>query len=596
MGAETGVFQNLVASRNGLWRYRFPRCGQHHARKVRIYIVFMQAGQLQNGEELGLELLSEDGVGRLEAAGALVSRLPLKGTVQVCQQVLRGAVLEAQQNRPDGQGVAAELLQNLAVGPVAPVQGQAQVPDHRVAVLPQLFSLQATQADPEAGWKRQPLGLVLPAGEEGFRLPTPQALQQSPQKRQVLWGQLGLDLGPCNAGGGLQVVPNQKVGLLSQNSGDGFQLLLHGQRPMGRVRKLPHQLIHHVFRRVDLLEVEPEDPALESAGAAEPVQEAPGQGGLAAAGLAVDQQRRLRLALHGPLQLLGLPVAPNEAVVPQGCFLRQGRSRRLAAWLKPGEGEAVLWHLPVQHRDDPVLQRKRPRDAAPPRLPVHLTPSGPHGFGDFASPKQLPVKRRDELLSGAHIQAVAHGHHAVDPCPQEPCRHTGEGIPGLPVHHSGLAGVEHHAGNPVFGQELGQAGCLHGFRLAVFLFEQQQSLRRPILPLPGDRIAVVSVAVKVDDVIVPGAFLQRLPQTVKGGRAQNVYRHRQTALFNEMHQALRQGPVAKIRRSIRARNDIEDVEGVLGQVLRQRRRIPQVTGKLPLNGEAQGQIAVLPAV
>ena len=82
MGAEAGVFQNFKAGLCRLRRYRFLRCGQHLSHQVCICIVFVQAGHLQNGEEPGFEALPEDGVGRLEAAGAFVPLLPLKGAVQ----------------------------------------------------------------------------------------------------------------------------------------------------------------------------------------------------------------------------------------------------------------------------------------------------------------------------------------------------------------------------------------------------------------------------------------------------------------------------------------------------------------------------------
>ena len=92
------------------------------------------------------------------------------------------------------------------------------------------------------------------------------------------------------------------------------------------------------------------------------------------------------------------------------------------------------------------------------------------------------------------------------------------------------------------------------------------------------------------------AFPQHLPQPVKGGRAQNVHGHRQVLFLNAAHQAFRQGPVAHVPRTIGTGNHIKDAEGVLGQALRQRRRVPQSGGKLPLYGKAQGQVAVLPAV
>lgn len=93
---------------------------------------------------------------------------------------------------------------------------------------------------------------------------------------------------------------------------------------------------------MDLLEIEPKYPPLQSAGAAQPVEKAPGQGGLAAAGLAVDQEGRLGLALHGPLQLLKLPVAPNEAVVPQIRLLGQSRSPFLPLAIRLEAGEAGI--------------------------------------------------------------------------------------------------------------------------------------------------------------------------------------------------------------------------------------------------------------
>lgn len=147
------------------------------------------------------------------------------------------------------------------------------------------------------------------------------------------------------------------MGLPPQFLNERLQLPLHGLRRGGQAQKFPRQLIHHIFRRVDLLEIEPKYPPLQSAGAAQPVEKAPGQGGLAAAGLAVDQEGRLGLALHGPLQLLKLPVAPNEAVVPQIRLLGQSRSPflPLAIRLEAGEAGIALRHLPVQHRNDPVL-------------------------------------------------------------------------------------------------------------------------------------------------------------------------------------------------------------------------------------------------
>ena len=388
------------------------------------------------------------------------------------------------------------------------------------------------------------------------------------------------------------------MGLPPQFLNERLQLPLHGLRRGGQAQKLPRQLIHHIFRRVDLLEIEPKYPPLQSAGAAQPVEKAPGQGGLAAAGLAVDQEGRLGLVLHGPLQLLKLPVAPNEAVVPQIRLLGQSRSPflPLAIRLEAGEAGIALRHLPVQHRNDPVLEGELPCDAASLRLPVHLLSPGPHGLGDAAFLKQLPVKRRNELLGGAHIQAVAHGHHAVNPCPQQASCHTGKGVPGLPVHHPGLAGVQHHAGNPALGQQLGQAGRLNGLQPALLILKGQPALRCGIAARPRGRIAVAPMAVKVNDVVISGAFPQHLPQPVKGGRAQNVHGHRQVLFLNAAHQALRQGPVAHVPRTIGTGNHIEDAEGVLGQALRQRRRVPQIGGKLPLYGKAQGQVAVLPAV
>ena len=140
MGAEPGVFQDMKARFDHIRFHRASGRNQHHFHMVRDGIMLMQAGHLQYGKIPLYKTAAKYGIRGLQPPGALIPFHPLKAVFQVGQQPFGGAILKPQQNRPNSQGVAAQLIKNCSVGLIASVQCQAKVSYNGVAVFPQVLS------------------------------------------------------------------------------------------------------------------------------------------------------------------------------------------------------------------------------------------------------------------------------------------------------------------------------------------------------------------------------------------------------------------------------------------------------------------------
>ena len=283
----------------------------------------MQAGYLQYGKVPLCKAAAKYGISSPQPPGALVSLHPLKAVFQIGQQLLSGAILKPQQYRPDGQGIAAQLIKNGGVGLVVSIQRQAKISHNGVAVFPQVFSNQAAQGKPVTGWHRQP-GLITSACNQYLRFPLAEFSQQPSQDIPILCAELRLDLRSLDTGSGFKVVPYQQAGVVPQQPRQKLLLFLCRHCQSGSARQFVQQLVDDIFGGMDFLEIEPENITPQSAGLAQPAQEAFCQAGFSNSGLTVYQNSRLGLSKHGALQPLDITPSADKAVITvHPCILRQ---------------------------------------------------------------------------------------------------------------------------------------------------------------------------------------------------------------------------------------------------------------------------------
>ena len=85
MGAETGIFQDMIACVDHIRFHRISCRIQHCFHIIRIYVKVMQTGHLQYGEIPFCKAAAEYGISSLQPPGTLVPLHPLKAAFQVSQ-------------------------------------------------------------------------------------------------------------------------------------------------------------------------------------------------------------------------------------------------------------------------------------------------------------------------------------------------------------------------------------------------------------------------------------------------------------------------------------------------------------------------------
>ncbi len=138
--AKTGILQNPETIGNLFFRHRNTGFFQHTLQHIRIYIPFMQTGQLKNRQIPFHQTFSKNRTGSLQAACTLISLRPVKRGFQFGQKLLRRYCLQTQQNSADCQRITFQFVQKHPVSRIVPVQSQSQILHHSIAVLPKLLS------------------------------------------------------------------------------------------------------------------------------------------------------------------------------------------------------------------------------------------------------------------------------------------------------------------------------------------------------------------------------------------------------------------------------------------------------------------------
>ncbi len=133
--------------------------------------------------------------------------------------------------------------------------------------------------------------------------------------------------------------------------------------------------------------------------------------------------------------------------------------------------------LLVENRHQPILQGKFTQDADPPVPCQHGPATGPHGLGDIAAADKPLVESRDKLPGTADVEVVSHGHHAADSRLDQGRGHGGEGVFRPVVDTRRLTGIEHHDGDAVVAEQLGQFFRPDLIRFALAIFKDQSPLR-----------------------------------------------------------------------------------------------------------------------
>jgi hypothetical protein len=228
--------------------------------------------------------------------------------------------------------------------------------------------------------------------------------------------------------------------------------------------------------------------------------------------------------------------------------------------------------LLVEHRQQPVFERISAAGADPVLVRQHLLPAGAHGFRNAPSLKQPPVERRQEHLCAAHIERIGHRDHAAHAALQQCRGHRGEGVAGLGVQHSGLAGVQHHGGDGVFVQQGAQVAG--GFRIgiAVCVLEDQAALRtlQHVRRVLARAFAIRAVTVEVERVIVAGVGAKVLAKLIESRWAQHIRVCWQAARLDEFYKRPRDGAVADVG-FVRPRDHQQDIDAILGKRAARRR-------------------------
>ena len=259
---------------------------------------------------------------------------------------------------------------------------------------------------------------------------------------------------------------------------------------------------------------------------------------------------------------------------------------------RSGQHGFIGLHLLIEYRHQPVLQGMLAQETGPLIMGQHLLPPGPDSFGHIGSLQQTAIKGRHKLLRPADIEAVAHCHHAADTGLEQSRRHRGECVLGLLVNPGGLAGVEHHDRNAVFGQQLAEFYRLHRSSLSLVIFKEQPALRSAFKSVRGNAVlcwAVTAVSVKMNNMIEARFLPKLLAELVKAGRAEYVNMHGQLLVTGQFHQRTGQGMKTDILVSTRSGNDQQDVDAVFGQIFRQGQRVWHIPADLPLNPAMMGQ-------
>jgi hypothetical protein len=165
------------------------------------------------------------------------------------------------------------------------------------------------------------------AGDQDLGLAALDRLEEAAQELEVVGPEQRIDPGGLVARGGLEVVPDQDQAVLAQGLAQNSELLVRSEREELAGEESRADGVQDVFGSVDVVEGEPQAPGAETLGLLEPLKKAAGEGGLAHAAQAMNQDRR-RIAQEGPLHSEDGAVAANEAVriLVVRCLLRQRRS------------------------------------------------------------------------------------------------------------------------------------------------------------------------------------------------------------------------------------------------------------------------------
>ena len=190
--------------------------------------------------------------------------------------------------------------------------------------------------------------------------------------------------------------------------------------------------------------------------------------------------------------------------------------------------------------------------------------------------KRRRVERREEGLGPADIKGVGHGDDASHATLQKGGGDGGKGVFGFVVEGAGLAGVEDDGGDDIFvkrllrsAADLGSASPSSFSKTRCTLSGTELIAARPCLK--GELgTAISAMAVKMEEVVVPGVALEVSAKLIEGGWAEDVDVSGQVLVSDEVDERAGDGTVAYVV-FVGTGDDEQNVDAIGGKVADWRR-------------------------